>query len=81
MNLQQKWNSEVILTYKQQVISFDFAKVVAFLIPHLHTVDCKPGAGVQLFVTDVALEVFGLLMLNENLFIIKISVTVPETAV
>lgn len=28
--------------------------------------------------TDVALEVFGFLMLDENLFIIEISVTVPE---
>lgn len=48
------------------------------LLPHLHAVDCKSGAGVELFMTDVALEMFGLLMLDENLLIIKISVTVPE---
>lgn len=40
--------------------------------------DGEPGAGVQLLMTDVALEVFGFLMLDENLFIIEISVTVPE---
>lgn len=39
--------------------------------------DGEPGAGVQLLMTDVALEVFGFLMLDENLFIIEISVTVP----
>lgn len=45
---------------------------------YLHTMNCKPRASVQLFMADVALEMFSLLMLNENLFIIKISVTVPE---
>lgn len=40
--------------------------------------DGEPGAGVQLLMTDVALEVFGFLMLDENFFIIEISVTVPE---
>lgn len=50
----------------------------ALLFSHLHTMDCKPRASVQFFMTDVALEMFRLLMLNENLFIIKISVTVPE---
>lgn len=53
----------------------------ALLFSHLHTVDCKPRASVQLFMTDVALEMFSLLMLNENLFIIKISITVPEITV
>lgn len=58
-----------------------FICLFALLFPHLHTVDCKPGASVQLFMTDVALEMFSLLMLNENLFIVKISVTVPEITV
>lgn len=53
----------------------------ALFFPHLHTVDRKPRASVELFMTDVALEMFGLLMLNENLFIIEISVTVPEITV
>lgn len=51
------------------------------MFPHLHTVDCEPRARVQLFMTYVALEMFGLLMLNEYLFIIKVSVTVPEVTV
>jgi len=42
-------------------------------------VDGEPGASVQLLMTDVTLEMFGLLMLNENFLIVKISVTVPET--
>lgn len=78
MYLQKKWSSKIILVKAQQVILF-FSGFLLF--SHLHTVDCKARASVQLFMTDVALEVFGLLMLYKDLFIIKISVTVPEFAV
>lgn len=44
---------------------------------HLHTVNTEAGASVELFMTNVALEVFRLLMLNENLFIVEFSIAVP----
>lgn len=40
--------------------------------------DSEPRTSVQLFMANMAFEMFRLLMLNENLFVIKISVTIPE---
>lgn len=44
----------------------------------LHAMDREAGAGVQLLVTDVTFEVLGLLVLDENLFVVELSVAVPE---
>lgn len=46
---------------------------------NLHTVDCQPWTSVQLLVTYMALKMFGLLMLDEDLFIIEISITIPSS--
>lgn len=39
--------------------------------------DGQAWTGVQLLVTDVAFEVLGLLVLDKNLLIIKVSVAIP----
>lgn len=44
---------------------------------YLHAVDGQAGSGVQLLVTDVTFEMFGLLVLDEDLLVIKVSVTIP----
>ena len=41
----------------------------------------KSRSSVQFLVTQVTFEMFGFLMLNKNLFIIKFSVTVPNILV
>ena len=48
------------------------------LLVDLHAVDREAGARVELLVTNVTLEVFCFLMLNQNLFIIKLPVAIPE---
>ena len=48
------------------------------LLVDLHAVDGEAGAGVELLVTNVTLEVFCFLMLNQNLLIIKLPVTIPK---
>ena len=48
------------------------------LLVHLHAVDREAGAGVELFVANVALEVFCFLMLDQNLLIIELPVAVPD---
>ncbi len=47
------------------------------LLVHLHAVDGQPGSGVQLLVADVALEVLGLLVLDQDLLVVKLPVAVP----
>lgn len=37
----------------------------------------KAGPSEQPFMADVTLEVLGLLMLHENLFVIKLSIAIP----
>lgn len=44
----------------------------------LRAVDGQPRGSVQLLVTNMALEVLGLLMVYEHLVILKLTVTVPE---
>lgn len=44
---------------------------------YLHAVNREPRAGVQLLVADVAFEMFGFLVLNENLLIVEFSVAIP----
>ena len=44
---------------------------------HLHAVDRQSGASVQLLVTYVTLEVFGFLVLDQNLLVVKFPVTIP----
>lgn len=56
--------------------SFKKTKRDAYL-PYLHTMYSQTRSSVQLFMTNVALEVFRLLMLNEYFFIIEVSVAVP----
>lgn len=50
------------------------------LLVHLHTVDRQSRSGVQLLVTDVALEVLRLLVLNQDLLVVELAVAVPEDA-
>lgn len=46
-------------------------------ISYLHAVYGQAGSRVQLLVTYVTLEMFGFLMLYENLLIVEVSVAVP----
>ena len=48
------------------------------LLVHLHAVDGEAGAGVELLVADVALEVLGLLVLDQDLLVVELAVAVPE---
>ncbi len=48
------------------------------LLVHLHAVDREPRAGVELLVADVALEVLGLLVLDQDLLVVELAVAVPE---
>ena len=48
------------------------------LLVDLHAVDGEARASVELLVTNVTLEVFCFLMLNQNLLIIKLPVAIPE---
>lgn len=50
--------------------------VDGFLV-HLHAMNGQAGACVQLFVTDVTFKMLGFLMLDQDLFVVKFSVTVP----
>lgn len=47
------------------------------LFVNLHTVDGQTRPGIQLFVADVTLEVFGLLVLNQNLLVIELAIAIP----
>jgi hypothetical protein len=44
---------------------------------NLHAVNGQARTRVQLLVADVTLKVFGLLMLNQDLFVVKLSIAVP----
>jgi hypothetical protein len=44
----------------------------------LHAVDGQARPRVQLFVTDMALEVLRLLMLDQNLLVVELAIAVPE---
>jgi len=48
------------------------------LFVHLHAVNWKTRACVQLFVANVALEVLCLLVLNQDLLVIEFPIAVPE---
>lgn len=48
-----------------------------FFLVHLRAVDGQSWRSVQLLVADVALEVLGLLVVDEHLLIIKLPLTVP----
>ena len=48
------------------------------LLVDLHAVDGEAGAGVELLVANVTLEMFGFLVLNQNLFIIELPVAIPD---
>lgn len=47
------------------------------LLVHLHAVDRQPRPRVQLLVADVTLEVFGLLVLHQDLLVVELAVAVP----
>ena len=47
------------------------------LLVHLHAVDGQPGAGEQLLVANVALEVLGLLVLDQDLLVLEFPVAIP----
>lgn len=51
--------------------------LVNSLFVHLHAMYGQSGTRVQLFVANVTLEVFRLLVLNQNLFVVELAVTVP----
>ena len=51
------------------------------LLVDLHAVYRESRSSVQFLVTDVTLEVLGFLMLNQNLLIIKLSVTIPRICI
>ena len=46
-------------------------------ILHLHAVYAEARPGVEFLVADVALEVLGLLVLDQDLLVIKLAVAVP----
>ena len=48
------------------------------LLVHLHAVDGQPWPCVELLVADVALEVLGLLVLDQDLLVVELAVAVPE---
>jgi hypothetical protein len=48
------------------------------LLVDLHAVDGQTRPRVQLFVTDMALEVLRLLMLDQNLLVVELAIAVPE---
>lgn len=50
---------------------------VDYLLVHLGAVDGQSGGRVELLVADMTLEVFCLLMINEDLLIIELTVAVP----
>lgn len=47
------------------------------LLVHLHTMNLQPGACEQLLVADVTLKVLRLLMLQQDLLVLELAVTVP----
>ncbi len=47
------------------------------LLVHLHAMDGETGTRVELLMADVTLEVLRLLMLDEDLLIVELSVAVP----
>ena len=49
------------------------------LLVHLHAVDGQSRTGVQLLVADVALEVLCLLVLDQDLLVVKVPIAVPAT--
>ena len=51
------------------------------LLVDLHAVYRESRSSVQFLVTDVTLEVLGFLMLNQNLLIIELSVTIPRICI
>ena len=57
--------------------------LTSFTISHyttyLHAMDCQTRSCVQLLVAYMTLEMLCLLMLYENLFIVKFSVTILES--
>jgi len=44
---------------------------------YLHTMYAKSWSSIQFFVTDMTFEVFCLLMLNEDLLILELTVAIP----
>jgi hypothetical protein len=44
----------------------------------LHAVDGQPRPRVELLVADVALEVLGLLVLDQDLLVVEVAVAVPD---
>lgn len=47
------------------------------LLVHLHAVDRQSGPGVQFLVANVAFEVLGLLVLDEDFLVVEFTVAVP----
>lgn len=45
---------------------------------HLHTMNGQAGARVQLFMAYMTFKVFSLLMLDEDLFVVKVTITIPS---
>lgn len=45
---------------------------------NLHAVNGQAWPSVQLFMTNVAFEMLGLLVLDEDLFVIEVSITIPS---
>ena len=48
-----------------------------FFLVHLRAVNGQPRSSVELLVADVALEVFCLLVVDEDLLVVKLPLTVP----
>lgn len=79
--------TDVVLWNPFHPIDFDVHRVsvrqsirnpVNRLLMHLHAVDRQSGPRVQLFVTYVTLEVLRFLVLDQDLLVVKLPVTVPE---
>ena len=48
---------------------------------YLHAVNSQAGTSVQLLVANVAFKMLCLLMLNEDFFIVKVSIAIPSAVV
>lgn len=69
-----KWST---LLHFDEKLLFLFGQVKTIPAAHLHAVYGQSGAGEQLFVANVTFEMLGLLMLNENLLVVKFTIAVP----
>ena len=59
------------------IAAFSVAYLIYRLLVDLHAVDGESRPCVELLVANVALEVLGLLVLDQDLFVVKLPVAIP----